>query len=208
MNDHDSPSSAGSRRELLLASVAAAAGGGAAVLIASCGGGSGSNTKSTTTVSTAQMDSDAAVLNALLDLEHSSIAAYTFAATKLSGAALASARTFLGHERAHAAALQRAIGALGHAASPPRPRSEYDATFPRLRGERDALSFALDVESTSIAAYADALGKFATVSVRETAATILVTESEHAAVVLGNLGRPQVPQPFVTGPPPAQGGTQ
>jgi hypothetical protein len=208
MNDHDSPSSASSRRELLMASVAAAAGGGAAVLIASCGGGSGSNTNSATTVSTAQMDSDAAVLSALLDLEHSSIAAYMLAATRLSGGALASARTFLGHERAHVAALQRAIAGLGHTPSPARPRSEYEATFPHLRGARDALSFALDVESTSIAAYADALGKFATLSVRATAATILVTESEHAAVVLGDLGRPQIPQPFVTGPPPPQGSSQ
>lgn len=189
-----------------MASVAAAAGGGAAVLIASCGG-SGPKTETTETVSTAQADSDAALLNALLDQENSSIAAYTFAATKLSGAALASARVFLGQERRHADALERAIRMLGGAPSPPRPRSEYDAAFPRLRGARDALSFALDVETTAVAAYADALGKFATDEVRVTAASILVTEAEHAAVVLGDLGRPQVPEPFVTGPPPQQNGS-
>jgi rubrerythrin len=97
---------------------------------------------------------------------------------------------------------------LGESPSPPRPQSEYAAGFPRLRGARDALSFALDVETTAVAAYADALGKFATDGVRVMAASILVTESEHAAVVLGDLGRPQVPEPFVTGPPPAAGNGQ
>jgi rubrerythrin len=177
-----------------------------AALLASCGG-SGSKTESTATVSTAQADSDAAILGALLDQENSSIAAYTLVATKLHGSALAAAQRFLGHERRHAAALERAIRGLGSTPSPARPRSEYEATFPRLRGARDALSFALDVETTAVSAYSDALGKIATDDVRATAATIFVTESEHASVVLGDLGRPQVPQPFVTGPPP-QVGTQ
>jgi hypothetical protein len=154
------------------------------------------------TVSTAAADSDAAVLGALLDQENSSIAAYTLLATKLHGAPLASARRFLGHERRHAAAMAAAIRALGTSPSPPHPQSEYEAGFPRLRNARDALSFALDVETTAIAAYADGIGKIATDSARATAAAILVTESEHAAVALGELGRPQVPQAFVTGPPP------
>jgi rubrerythrin len=187
----------GSRRAFL----AAFAGGGAAALIASCGGG-GSKTKSTDTVSTTQAAGDAAILNALLDQEHSSIAAYALIATKLRGPALADAQRFAGNERRHADALARAIQGLGGVVTPPRPQAEYASGFPRLRGERDALSFALDVETTAIAAYADALGKIVTDGVRTTAATILVTESEHAAVVLGDLGRPQVPDPFVTGPPP------
>jgi hypothetical protein len=189
-----------SRRELLAASAAA----GAAALVTSCGGGGKST--SVLTVSTAQADSDATVLGALLDQEYSSIAAYALLAGKLHGAALASAQRFLGHERRHAAALSGAIRALGSAPSPAQPRSEYESGFPRLRGARDALSFALDVETTAIAAYADAIGKIATDSARATAAAILVTESEHAAVALGELGRPQVPQAFVTGPPPQVNG--
>jgi rubrerythrin len=199
------PPGGGSRREFVLASVVAAAGGGGAALLASCGG-SGSKTQSTPTVSTAQADSDAAILGALLDQEYSSIAAYMVVATKLHGATLAAARRFLGHERKHAAALDRAIRGLGDSPSPPRPRSEYEATFPRLRGVRDALSFALDVETTAVSAYSDALGKLATDDVRATVAAIFVTEAEHASVVLGDLGRPQVPDAFVTGPPPEAGG--
>ena len=91
---------------------------------------------------------------------------------------------------------------LGSTPDPPRPRTEYEAGFPRLRGARDALSFALDVETTAVAAYSDAIGKIATDDVRATAAAILVTESEHAAVALGELGRAQVPEAFVTGAPP------
>jgi rubrerythrin len=201
MNDRHSPRSGSSRRELVVASLAAAAGGGMAAVIASCGG-SDSKTQSTATVSTAQADSDVAILGALLDQERSSIAAYMLVATKLSGAALASARTFLGHERRHAAALEHAIRALGDTPEPTRARAEYEAAFPRLRGPRDALSFALDVETTAMAAYSDALGKIVTDPPRVSVASIFVTESEHASVLLGDLGRPQVPDAFVTGPPP------
>jgi rubrerythrin len=176
----------------------------AGALLGSCGGGSDSR-KQVVTVSTTQAQSDAAVLGALLDQEYSSIAAYTLLAAKLHGGGLASVRRFVGHERRHADALARAISQLGASPAPPRPQSEYASGFPRLRGRRDALSFALDVETTAISAYADALGKLATDAVRVTAASILATESEHAAVVLGDLGRPQVPEPFVTGPPPAGG---
>ena len=181
-----------SRRELVLASLGA----GAAAVVSSCGGGGKSS--SVVTVSTAQADSDAAILGALLDQENSSIAAYTVVESKLRGAA----RGFLAHERRHAAALTSAIGTLGSTPSPPRPRSEYEAGFPRLRNERDALSFALDVENTAIAAYSDAIGKIATDGIRATLGAILVTESEHASVVLGSLGRPQAPAAFVNGPPP------
>jgi rubrerythrin len=179
-------------------SLAAAAG----VLVASCGG-SDSKSRSVATVSTTEAESDAAVLGALLDQEHNAIAAYTLLATKLHGPALASARHFAAHERQHADALAREIGRLGAAPAPPRPQSEYASGFPKLRGERDALSFALDVETTAVAAYADALGKLATDAVRATAASILTTEAQHAAVILGDLGRAQVPEPFVTGPPPS-----
>jgi hypothetical protein len=83
--------------------------------------------------------------------------------------------------------------------------AEYSAAFPPLADAHAALGFALDVETTAMAAYADALTKIATDSLRATLATILATESEHAAVVLGRLGRPQVPDAFVTGPPPTNG---
>ena len=195
MHEPQDPRAGPSRRQLLVASAALALGG----AVGSCGG---SKPKTVTTISTAQADNDAAILGTLLDQENSSIAAYTLVATKLRGRPLVEARRFLGHERRHAAALAAAIRSLGSTPDPPQPRTEYEAGFPRLRGARDALSFALDVETTAVAAYSDAIGKIATDDVRATAAAILVTESEHAAVALGELGRPQVPEAFVTGAPP------
>src|SRR3954462_7959099 len=115
-----------SRREMVVASSAAA------FAIASCGGGS--KAKPADTVSTTEAQSDAAVLDALLDQEHSSIAAYMLIATRLRGPELASARHFEMHERRHADALARAISKLGATPNPPQPDAEYARGFPRLRG--------------------------------------------------------------------------
>jgi hypothetical protein len=190
---------ASSRREILAASAALAGGGGAA-LLASCGGDSGG--RRTDTISDAQREADAALVATLVDLEAGAVAAYASIAPRLRGQALAVARRFEAHERAHLAALRRATAALGKRPGPPKPAAVYRAAFPPLRDARAALRFALDVEETAIAAYGDALGKIATDSLRVRLATILATESEHAAVLLGRLDRPQVPDAFVTGPPP------
>jgi len=192
--------SASSRREILAASAALAGGTGAA-LLASCGGNDSKGRK-TQTVSSAQRRGDAAVARALLELETGAIVAYDAVAARLDGRALAVAREFAAHERAHAATLRRAIARLGERPAAPRPAADYRRGFPPLPDARAALRFALDVESTAIAAYADALGKVATDSLRETLATVLATESEHASVLLGRLGRPRVPAAFVTGPVP------
>jgi hypothetical protein len=192
-----------SRREILIASAALAGGAGAA-LIASCGGGN-SKGDSTQTVSTIQMQDDAAIVNTLLDLEAGAIVAYATVAPKLSGRALTLARTFGAQERAHAAALRNVVPGLGEPPASPKPAEEYRSTFPPIRNSRDALAFVLDVENTAIGAYADAIGKVVTDSVRVTLATIMATECEHAAAMLGRLGRPQAPAAFVTGPPPQQG---
>jgi hypothetical protein len=185
------------RRELLTASAALAAGAAAAGLV-SCGGDD-PDTESTETVSTAEMQNDVALLNALLDLEQSAVEAYARIGPGLG-------EPFAEHERSHAAVLRRLIGELGGRALPSRPAEEYRAGFPPLRDERDALLFALDVETTSIGAYGDALGKIATGGVQVTLAGILAAESEHAAVLLGRLERPRVPDAFVTGSPPAGAG--
>jgi rubrerythrin len=193
-----------SRREILIASAALAGGAGAA-LIASCGGGN-SKTKSTETVSTIQMQDDAGILNTLLDLESSAIVAYDTIGRKLTGRPAALARRLRAQEAAHADALRRLIPPLGEQPEPAKSPAEYAATFPALTDARSALAFALDVENTAIGAYADAIAKLVTDDVRARIAAILATESEHAAVVLGELGRPQAPQAFVTGPPPQGSG--
>jgi rubrerythrin len=193
-----------SRREILVASAALAGGAGAA-LIASCGGGD-SKTKSTETVSTIQMQDDAAILNTLLDLEASAIVAYEVVGRRLTGRAAALALRLRDHERLHAELLRNAIPGLGQQPAPTKSAAEYESTFPPLGDARSALAFALDVEHTAIGAYADAIAKLVTDGVRRTLAAIMATESEHAAVLLGRLGRPQAPDAFVTGPPPQAAG--
>ena len=181
------------RRELLLASAALAAGAGVAGL-ASCGGDD-REVRPVETVSTVALQLDVALLGALLDLERSSVVAYETMR-------LGRAAPFGAQERRHDDALRRMLGELGADVPPMKPPAEYRASFPPLRDERAMLAFALDIETTSIGAYADALGKIATDGVRVTLAAILATEAEHEAVLLGRLGRPQVPDAFVTGPPP------
>jgi rubrerythrin len=182
-----------SRREVLAASAALAGGAGAA-LLASCGADE-PREDATETVSTTEVESDIAVLDTLLDLEESSVIAYETIGEQLG------APGFGSQERRHALVLRRMIGRLTGIPAPPKSAGEYRASFPEIAGARDALSFALDLETTSIGAYADALEVVVTQPVRVTLATILAAEAEHAAVMLGRLGRPQAPDAFVTGIP-------
>ena len=55
------------------------------------------------------------------------------------------------------------------------------------------------IENRAIAAYLDALPKLSSPDLRATVASIVTTEAEHASVLLGALGRPQVPSAFVVG---------
>ena len=175
--------------------------GGSGGLIAACGGGG--KKPEETTVSTTQAQGDAAVLNAALELEHTAIAAYEVGIGLLRGKAREQGREFLAHEREHAAALARAISDLGVQPFKPRPRSSYTAGFPPLRSAADFLSFALDVENTAVAAYSDSLAALNTDPLRQEVASIMTVEAAHMAVVLGLLGRPQVPSAFVTGESPS-----
>jgi bacterioferritin (cytochrome b1) len=180
---------------------AAGAGGGAAAVVAACGGGGGSK-EVTETVSPEQARADAAALNALLDLERTAVLAYTLGQRHLSGAALALARRFMAHERAHQQAVEAAIRKLGAHPTRARPERSYTSSFPPLRTAQDVLRFALDVENTQVSAYGDSLGTVVTPDLRATLLSILATEAEHMSVLLGELRQPQAPQALVTGNAP------
>ena len=185
--------SEGSRRAFIGATLL----GGSAAVVAACGAGGKKQTE--TTVSTTQAQGDAAVLNATLELEHTAIAAYEIGLGLLKGKAREEGQTFLEHEREHAAALARAISDLGTVPFKPRPRSDYASGFPPLHTASQFLEFALDVENTAVAAYLDSLSALNTDPLRGEVASIMTAEAEHMAVILGLLGRPQVPSAFVTG---------
>jgi rubrerythrin len=177
-----------SRRRFFHASGVATAGGSAA-LLAACGGGSGKTTNKSAT------EGDITVLNAAIDLENTAIAAYTAGAPLLKGELVKVARAFLGQEKEHADALSTAVTHLG--GHPSRPKASYD--FPRVRTQRDVLLLANMIEHQAIAAYLEALPKLSSPDLRATAAAIVTNEAEHVSVLLGALGRPQVPTAFVTG---------
>ncbi|MEA2368101.1 MAG: Ferritin-like domain [Thermoleophilaceae bacterium] len=180
---------------------AAGAGGGVATALASCGGGH-DNPEVTQTVSPEQSRSDAAVMNALLDLERMAVLAYDSVLEHLTGAERRLAMTLREHEREHQRAAERAIRDLGAHPVPARPDGSYTSGFPPLRSEREALRFALDVENTQVSAYGDSLGSLVTPELRVTLLAILGAEAEHMSAILGRLHEPQAGRAFVTGNAP------
>jgi rubrerythrin len=168
--------------------------GASAAVLAACGSDDGA----TDAAGTQDGGGDAAdveILNSALDLELMAVAAYKAGAARLRGAVLDVGQRFLEQEQEHADGLAAAIRDLG--GRPNRAKQSYD--FPELRSQADVLRFAVDLENTAVAAYLDALPKLSSGDLRATAAAIVTTEAEHIAVLLGALGRPQVPDAFVTG---------
>ncbi|MEA2181188.1 MAG: hypothetical protein QOF69_373 [Solirubrobacteraceae bacterium] len=167
--------------------------GGSAVFLTACG----DDTKSAG-VKTGPDESDQAdveMLNSALDLELMAVAAYKAGAALLKGEVLQIGKAFLEQEQEHADGLSQAIKDAG--GTPNRAKASYD--FPKLSSQNDVLRFAVDLENTAIAAYIDALPKLSQGDLRATAAAIVTTEAEHVAVLLGVLGKNQVPDAFVTG---------
>ena len=118
------------------------------------------------------------------------VAAYTAGAPLLKGErAQARHAQFLEQEQEHADALSHRDHAAG--GTPIAPKASYD--FPRVRTQHDVLLLANMIENTAIAAYIDALPKLASPDLRATAAAIVTNEAEHVSVLLGALGREQVP---------------
>jgi rubrerythrin len=172
--------------------------GGSFVFLAACGGDDeqeGAGAKA----SGPGARRDVGILNSALDLEHTAIAAYTAGAELLRGGALATARTFLQQEREHAQGLAQAIKELGGTPSRAKSPAEYRAGFPPLRSQRDVLEFAIELENMAVAAYVGAIPQLSDPRLRQTAAAINTNEAEHISVLLGALGRPQVPDAYVTG---------
>jgi hypothetical protein len=180
---------------------AAGAGGGVAAALASCGGGN-DNPEVTQTVSPEQSRSDAAVMNALLDLERMSVLAYTLGRDRLTGPARKLAAILRRHEVEHRHVVEQAIFDLHAHPVPPRPDNSYTSGFPPLGSETEVLRFLLDVENTQVSAYGDSLGSIVTPDLRATLLAILGAQAEHMSVILGHLHEPQASRAFVTGNAP------
>jgi rubrerythrin len=179
------------RRQLL----GAAGAGGAAALLAACGGDDETRGASREELAAR----DLRLLGSALDLEHTLLAAYAAGAPLLRGEADRWGKAIVEQERAHADRLTAAIERRGGKPNPPKTTEEYARGFPALNRERDALRFAIDLENATIRFYHEALPKLADRGLRQTFAAVATCEAEHAALLRGELGRPQVPDAFVTG---------
>ena len=177
------------RRSLLQAA------GGAAVLLAGCGDGDGTGGASADEL----RERDLRLLGSALDLENTVLAAYTAGAGLLAGRAAQALAEVREQERLHAARLARVIRASGGRTNPPKTPEEYARSFPRLRTGRDALRFAVDLENASIRLYLESLPFLSEPGLRQAVASIATSEAGHAAVFREQLGRPPVPDAFVTG---------
>lgn len=172
--------------------------GGSAMFLAACGEDEkNADTSTTSTGKGSAAEGDIAILNSALDLENMAVAAYTAGAALLKGEVLEVGKLFASQEQEHADGLAEAIKQLGGTANKPKMAEEYG--FPKLASQEDVLNFAVDLENTAVAAYIDALPKLSSPDLRGTAAAIVTNEAEHISVLLGALGKPQVPDAFVVG---------
>jgi rubrerythrin len=144
-------------------------------------------------------ESDVRILNGAIQLENTAIVAYTKGAALLNGAVLAAAKQFRDQEIEHADGLAKAVQQLG--GKPTKQTMQLD--FSGLKSQKDVLELATSVENVAIATYVEAIPKLSTPELRAVAAQILTNEAEHVSVLLGALGRPPVPDAFVTGNPNA-----
>jgi rubrerythrin len=139
------------------------------------------------------------LLNSLLVLEHTAVAAYDAAAGLVRGEALRYARRITRQERGHVRRLEGLIRARGGTSARSRTTDEYARSFPRLATPADALRFAADLEERLVRAYLQALPKLSDPELRWAAAEIGADEGAHVAVVQVLQGQPAAPQAFVTG---------
>lgn len=177
-----------SRRALLRAAGAAVGG----LMIAGCGSQS---LKAQVHNSKPVLDSDVALLNHLLDLEHWAIAAYTAGTPLLGPAVVKAGQLFLNDEMSHAGTLAGLVKAAG--GKPLMPAASYPLGHPS--SSDDVLAVLHEIENAQITAYLNAITLLEPGSVKSSVAAILANDAQHVAVVRAALRQPAVPSPFVTG---------
>lgn len=149
---------------------------------------------------------DVELLNDALALELGGIVLYERGAETLDGAAAGISERFAEIEAEHVAVLRREIEGLGGTPVEKLPAEEYERDFPfdELADEENFLNFAVDLENTTVAAYADAIFGLGLGALRRTALQIAAGDAGQLSVLLGELGEPQVPDAFVVGAQPVK----
>lgn len=144
---------------------------------------------------------DLGVLNDLLAGEHLQAAVYARASRFLDGGALELAELFAEQEGEHAELLGELV--IERGGTPVEARSERRNArrlrLGRVDDREEYLQLAVDMENATVGAYQQALIELSSPELRRTAYSIVAVEAEQMSVLLGELGRAQVPDPFVAG---------
>jgi hypothetical protein len=109
-------------------------------------------------------------------------------------------------EQAHADALVAAMTTL-RGKVPPKPSGtgDIDAVakgIADVKSEADVISFAIALETATVAAYYDAHRKLVDAKLLQTAASIMANEGQHLVVLRQAAGKPLVPNALETGEKP------
>ena len=181
------------RRALLLGAVAA----GLLSALGACGGNGGSAT---------DKEADVRVLNEILARQLAAVDAYGEALPALRGAELALARRFRAQEQEHVDATTKTLRGLDGDADPPAETVEAG----ELRTPREAMRFLYELESATIDAELNAVGKLTIGWPRPLIASMAANQAQHLVLLRRALGaKPAelVPSAFETGELPAPEGT-
>ncbi|HYN49449.1 MAG TPA: DUF4439 domain-containing protein [Thermoleophilaceae bacterium] len=170
--------------------------GGSTLLMSACGSDD-TESKGDSTAITGE--GDVQHLNAVLDLEHTAVAAYTMGTTLLEAPALGLAQSFLRHEQVHAAELTKLVRDLGGTPHQAKSTQEYARGFPAMMQPDDVLRFAVRLERDALRAYLDSGPRLTDPRMRQTAAAIATVQAGHLAVLLAALGEPPVSGAFALG---------
>lgn len=182
-------------RRAFMRTAGAGLAGGSSLLLAACGGGSKPTHKQAAeqSVNLAIRASDVQILNGVLDVEHTAIAAYTAGIPLLSGHPRAAAVRFLGQELSHATAISGAIKGAG--GKPNQPQDAYDLGHPS--GQAQVLALLDGLEESLVDVYLDAIPKLSPGWLRAAAASILANEGQHISVLREIRGLPPAPSAFL-----------
>lgn len=178
------------RRALLLAAVAS----GLAASLVACGGNGGS--------SAADPKADAAVLNQILGRQIAAVAAYGEALPALRGTVLEMARSFRAQEQEHVDATTKTLRGLEQPAEPASETIEAG----ELQSAGDALDFLYRLESATIDAELNAVGKLTIGWPRPLIAAMAANQAQRLVLIRRALGAGPlelIPEAFETGETPA-----
>ncbi|MDQ3678334.1 MAG: ferritin-like domain-containing protein [Actinomycetota bacterium] len=153
----------------------------------------------------AAQEGDLGILESAIKLERVAVLAYDTLIDRglLSARVERVAKLFLAQEQEHADELVAALTAL-RGTVPPKPAGVKDIDdvvegIGDVKSQADVLHFAIELETSAVAAYYDASRELVDAKLLQTAASIMANEGQHLVVLRQAAGKPPVPHALETG---------